>query len=261
MRKRFWIFLLMISVQAIVAQEYQLGKPLIHVSGEDFFTESVEVKLNFRLEGAAVHYTLDGSEPTMDSPAYKAPIHIEKSTHLTAKAFKAGFLPSAQVERQFIKLSAKLPEIEISPGPKPPYAGDGELTLTDQKAGSLNFRDGRWLGYDQGPLTLTIDLKGQDKISELILSTLNSPGSWIMPPTSIEWAHSKDGKAYVKVDKLEIDQMAENSPGGKAYYSLKLPKHTFRYLRLVVTPLPSLPEWHPGKGNRAWLFIDEVILN
>lgn len=32
-------------------------------------------------------------------------------------------------------------------------------------------------------------------------------------------------------------------------------------LRLEITNLQSIPEWHEGSGNKAWLFMDEWIFN
>jgi hypothetical protein len=34
-----------------------------------------------------------------------------------------------------------------------------------------------------------------------------------------------------------------------------------KYIRLQATPVKSLPAWHPGKGQKGWIFIDEVFVN
>jgi len=43
--------------------------------------------------------------------------------------------------------------------------------------------------------------------------------------------------------------------------TIQLPKpiKSDRY-RLIIRALHEIPAWHPGKGNPAWLFIDELIL-
>ena len=35
---------------------------------------------------------------------------------------------------------------------------------------------------------------------------------------------------------------------------------TARYFRVTVKP-SVIPEWHPGKGNRAFIFVDEIRLD
>ncbi|MNY68403.1 hypothetical protein D3C86_2061590 [compost metagenome] len=32
-------------------------------------------------------------------------------------------------------------------------------------------------------------------------------------------------------------------------------------IKLVAKPLSKLPAWHPGKGEKAWVFVDEVFVN
>lgn len=54
------------------------------------FNESVTVTLNTRVPGARMRYTLDGTEPTKDSPEYSKPVTIKETTRIMAKAYKQG---------------------------------------------------------------------------------------------------------------------------------------------------------------------------
>lgn len=49
-----------------------------------------EVSITCDKEGAEVHYTIDGSEPTLESPKYEQPFKLEKSAEIRAAAFKDG---------------------------------------------------------------------------------------------------------------------------------------------------------------------------
>ncbi len=57
------------------------------------FDQSIDVTLLPVTEGS-VHYTLDGSEPTANSPTYSSPIHLDKTTTIKARSF-AGARPTA----------------------------------------------------------------------------------------------------------------------------------------------------------------------
>jgi hypothetical protein len=42
----------------------------------------------------------------------------------------------------------------------------------------------------------------------------------------------------------------EDIPGGSAA----------RFVRLVAENYGPLPAWHPGRGQPAWIFVDEIVV-
>jgi hypothetical protein len=42
---------------------------------------------------------------------------------------------------------------------------------------------------------------------------------------------------------------------------IDIPVSTFKCYKLVAKNVQRLPEWHPGKGQKGWVFIDEVVFN
>ncbi len=52
------------------------------------FTGSVTVSIETQTPGAEIHYTLDGTEPTLGSPVYADPLLIDATVTLKAKAFE-----------------------------------------------------------------------------------------------------------------------------------------------------------------------------
>ena len=71
--------------------------------GLTLFKESVHLEMKCRTEGAAIHYTLDGSEPTEDSPLYTEPFVLDKSARIRARAFKDGMQPSPEASVEATK--------------------------------------------------------------------------------------------------------------------------------------------------------------
>jgi hypothetical protein len=68
------------------------------------FQDEAEVTLSCRTGGAAIHYTLDGTEPTEASPLYEGPFRIDASCTIRARAFRDGLQPSPAVSRTAHKL-------------------------------------------------------------------------------------------------------------------------------------------------------------
>ena len=34
-----------------------------------------------------------------------------------------------------------------------------------------------------------------------------------------------------------------------------------RYLRVSARNFGTIPDWHPGRGEAAWIFIDEILVD
>lgn len=66
------------------------------------FGDSLEVRL-FTVPGAAIHYTLDGSEPDEDSPFYTGPFVVRTTTAVRALAVKLGYRTSEESRRTFAR--------------------------------------------------------------------------------------------------------------------------------------------------------------
>jgi len=58
------------------------------------FTGGTLVTLSAGQVGGDIHYTTDGSDPTVSSARYTNPISINQSLTLKARTFKSGFDPS-----------------------------------------------------------------------------------------------------------------------------------------------------------------------
>jgi hypothetical protein len=103
------LLLMSAAVAAEVNQTNQTGpnlpsvaKPSIKPDGGTF-AALPPVQLKCATPGAQIHYTLDGSAPTVSSPVYDKPMTLSKSGTLRAQAFKDGLKPSAEAHAEFIQ--------------------------------------------------------------------------------------------------------------------------------------------------------------
>ncbi len=76
------------------------------------------VELSTTEPGGVVRYTLDGSKPTPNSPAYSSPIAIATTKVLRARTFAAGRISSATITHTYlINVPANLPAISLATDP------------------------------------------------------------------------------------------------------------------------------------------------
>jgi hypothetical protein len=88
----------------VPADELSLFKPIpisAQVDGliapEDFrFRDALTLTLKPEIKGAKIHYTLDGSEPTEQSPACEGPIKLTDTTTVKARMFGGEAVPGTQ---------------------------------------------------------------------------------------------------------------------------------------------------------------------
>ncbi len=79
---------------------------------KDFaFTDSAVINLRVDMVGADIHYTLDGTKPTVESPKYTSPIVVTESGLLKASAFRNGMsgeIYSAIIDKQTYREAVKV---------------------------------------------------------------------------------------------------------------------------------------------------------
>lgn len=242
-------------------ERYQLNPPIIQAES-NIFNNELEVRLKHPIGSVSIFYTLDNTEPdSTNHLLYQGPLKIQKSTTLRAKAFADGWLGSEEKINSFFKASIKPASYQLSYPPHKSYPGNGVETLFDHEKGDEDFGSGKWLGFQDQPLELLIDL-GKDQMMESVgFSLLTAEASYIFPPFQVEvW--SKEHQGDWKMIHSDKPQQPEKM-GDRKLMLLEYPMagQNPGQIKVVLKPVPLLPKWHPGSGQKAWMFIDEVLIN
>ncbi len=252
-----------ISDKNKLAQEFQfsLSPPVISFNNILFEKEN-QIQLVLGLKGTRIHYTLDESEPTELSPLFDEKIILKKSATLKTKALHHQCLPSKIVEEEFIKLGKLLPikNIRLNQSANKNYLGKGPKGLIDRKKGTTNFKTNEWLGFSGGNLEATIEFEKNTSFNKITPSFLSDQNAWIFLPKEIEVLISKDGKKFHSIAKKEVETTRENSSSTLHFSEINFENQQAKFVKILIKNLPSIPEWHPGKGTPPWLFIDEIII-
>ncbi|KAA9036508.1 hypothetical protein FW778_17975 [Ginsengibacter hankyongi] len=240
-------------------QEFQLAPPVVKYNSV-FFIQSATVSLQFLQPGTQIFYSLNGKEPAKNDLVYQSPIVIKKSlTTLKAKVFGNGYVPSETVQATFIKDGLKIKSIEPSPANEK-FPGNGAKTLFDNEGGIADMHNKNFLGYQKDSVEINVLLEKKQPIHSLLLDFLRDEGSWIFLPQSIQVYYFNENKnSYELIGKKKI--LPDTIINGSAcVFEIIKPgkKITANKIKIILQPLQSIPEGHPGKGKQAWLFIDEI---
>ena len=227
----------------------------IHVDSDNKWRE---ILIHMTTAGKAeIRYTLDGTEPTVNSTLYTGAIVLQKSAKIRAAAFRDGKRSSVTSQDISFNKATACPVEQLQPTHKN-YTYKGGATLTDGLLGDKGFGTGRWLGFSGNDLEAVIDLKQNTDVSSVSLNTCVDKGSWIFDARNIEVSVSADGKSFTKVASKSLPALEEQTPDNIYTYELTFPQTTTRYVKVTATSEHNIPEWHGGKGKPAFLFVDEI---
>jgi uncharacterized membrane protein len=225
------------------------------------FRDSMEVVISHPIKTVQIRYSLDGSEPdSIASPIYSKPIWITKTGTIRSKVFAKDWIGSPETNSQFLKSGLIPTKYRLLSNPNKQYKASGALTLFDQIKGQDNHTKGEWLGFQDEPLELEMELDPAVDYTELVIGMLYHEGSYIFPPSSVEIKGLKNGK-WTTFLKQVPEQSTKIDLARSRLLQYDLTKGDFESLRIILTPIKSLPRWHPGAGSKGWVFVDEVLLN
>jgi len=139
------------------------------------------------------------------------------------------------------------------------YPGGTENALTDGYLGSLEFTDESWMGFHGDDVDLYLDLGKETSISSIEISCLQNQASWIFLPEEITILSSADARHFDPRHHIQINAKEKNLKVLKREFSFEK-EFQARYLKIVIRNIGKCPGWHPGKGENAWVFVDEIIV-
>ncbi len=223
------------------------------------FMDSTILALSCPLSGAKIYYTLDGKEPDISSALYTKPVCIKKTTTLKAFASAPGLEKSFTITADFLTIPVNR-KITLFTKYAGQYSAGGDLSLIDFIRGGDNFKTGGWQGYEGCDVSAVVDLGSVQPLHELSLGCYQEQGAWIFMPLAVKFAISPDNKNYTWLPPVKntVDERANGTIIRD--FTAKLDGKHARYIKVQAVNRGNCPAWHPGAGNKAWIFVDEISI-
>ena len=204
-------------------------------------------------DGKTIRFTLDGSEPTIISEAYTKPIPITESVRIKASVFNSDEKIGNTFSQDISLHKAVGKKITINKEPHKSYPGSGAEGLVNGISGSdSRYGDKEWLGFWGEDIEIEIDLGEEMIINTVETRFHNGQGQWIYAPKVIEFGfdeHGIDSKSETPIVDENIVKLIIKADVSTRKIYLKIPNYGI------------IPEDKQGAGNKAWTFIDEIIVN
>jgi len=265
--KKNWILVLVILINLnckknktnkfLQQEDISLVQPRIEVSNT-IIDSVVSLYAKSGIKGTDIYFTSDGSEPASSSFKYDKPIMVSKSGTYKFKSFNAEWKSSETTSITFFKKGHQPKNIVWNSKQNEKYNGKGPFTLINQKKAALPFSNSEWVGFDS-IVNAEVFFNEKTFIKSMDIGFLSDVQSWIFPPTSITIFPNKSNKIEDKIS-FQLDELEKPELTEMKNINIEINKEVTS-LRLEITNLQSIPTWHEGSGNKAWLFMDEWIFN
>lgn len=221
-----------------------------------------EGKLSYELSTVsqthAIYYSTDGSEP---NTLYSGPIPIEKSVTIKAVVKNDSGKAMGYEFEQKVKLHKGVgAKISINKEPHPSYnAGGKEALINGISGNNKRYGDKEWLGFWGEDLEITIDFDKPTEVNSISTRFHNGNGQWIYAPKFIAVRVTLENDGTV-ANKLLVN---EGNTSNLIPVALKFSDQSKIVAKKIVLIIPNfgiIPEGRQGVGNKAWTFIDEIII-
>jgi hexosaminidase len=237
---------------------FNLEGAVVKENNEVFYTLSTPTK------GKEIRYSVNDKKKLK----YVKPFKISALTSLEAAKGIPQYVINGQVYKKGAAVGRKFSDtidyhkavnaqVAINVEPHPAYSAGGKEALINGVNGSnTRFGDKEWLGFWGDDLEITITFPEPTKINKISTRFYNANGQWLYAPNN--W------RAIITLENGSIlsNKQMINSDEQIVLSEMKLDTKSYLTKQLVLR-IPSygiIPDGYQGAGNKAWTFIDEVIV-
>lgn len=210
--------------------------------------------LETKNKNAQIRYSITGN-PTAKSPIYTKPIPVTNSFNINAATFLNGKKISNIFSQTFTSHLAAGANVLSMTDCSGNYNPGDKSFIVNAISGSSNYGDGQWFGYWGSDCSILIDLGSEKAINQISINSIDKKDSWIHLPAKVEFSTGVDSINLVPYQDAAITPINKRIHMYKAAKTIKA-----RYIKASITNFGIIPSQYEGAGNKAWLFIDELIV-
>lgn len=218
-------------------------------SGVDTVDKQITVLLDAEKYPAEIHYTTDGTTPTVSSPLYSGRIIVKDSANICAAIFEKGKLMGTTSKKRIDYHRGIGKSVLYNSKLFPRYMAGGKHALVDGLRGGLTYLDGCWQGY-LNDLDCIVDMGEVTDIHSVTSTWMQLKGPWVYQPTYVELLLSENGKDFASCGIIPTHVSLDNPELTFQDYAYK-GNWKARYVRLKAK------NGVPGGG---FIFADEIVI-
>ena len=143
------------------------------------------------------------------------------------------------------------------------YPGGGAAGILSGSLADASNHRALWMGFHGTDFSILIDLGKTLRVENVVVGMLTNIQLGILAASGVRVS------AGISKDLLrpcgQTGGSAEVTPNAASPtrndVSIKTSGVKARFLQIDVRSIGTLPAWHPAAGQKAWLFIDNILVN
>lgn len=240
---------------------YSLGLYEVSIKPQyDKKSGKVIVTLETEYVNPAIKYTLDGSLPTVESRTYETPFTIESSSLIRAALVNNPAVKDRVTDQQIIIHKGLGKAVTYTYPYHKRYSADGNYNLVNGIKGTGYFNDGKWQGFLEYDLEAVVDLEKPTEISKIAMDFISKLSSRILQPKAVRISISDNGKDFEVIEEFHNLLTEDTEKDEIKSYAYTGEPVSARYVKIAGENSGKCPDWHLDSGEKAWVFIDEIVI-
>lgn len=207
----------------------------------------VSYRLTTPTKGKEIKYRLN----TAQEQIYTSPFSISQDAIITGQVYKKGKKVGRTFTDTIVYHKAINASVSLNVAPHSAYGAGGSSALINGVSGSnTRYGDKEWLGFWGEDLEITITFAKPTKISKISTRFYNANGQWLYAPKEIE----------IQTDYGLLPKVNLSSTHQTILDVILKVGVTTSFIKISIPSYGIIPDGLQGAGNKAWTFIDEIVV-
>ena len=243
----------------------QLPPPYLEDNEKLIFENELHIALKNPFPNAKIRYTMDGLPPdSINGEIYTKEIYTKELLRIKAITTLEGWTTSDVIDFTVYPKGIACDSATLLSKPNRGKSFGAKI-LIDGKKGYSQTADqlyNSWLGFKKENFKAGFHFGSKPNLQQVVVSTAdmtNSSGASVFPPTKITIKGGENAKKMKTIGSLSPEMPLMKRPNASIPYVIPIKPGQYSYIEIEMLTLKSLPTWHQEKGQKGFVFLDEVF--
>jgi len=243
----------------------QLPPPYLEDNENLIFENELNVALKNPFPNAKIRYTINGLAPdSSNGEIYTKGVYTKELLRIKAVTTLEGWITSEVTDFTVYPKGIACDSVTLLSKPNRGKSFGGKILIDGRKGFSQTADQlyNSWLGFKKEDFKAGFHFGSKPTLHQIVVSTAdmtNSSGASVFPPTKITIKGGENPKKLKTIGSLSPEMPLMRRPNASIPYVVPIKPGNYAYIEIEMLSLKSLPIWHQEKGQKGFVFLDEVF--